>query len=568
MPAKKNLPAERTIGLSVSGEAPGVSYALERLWRLAFPKVKITAPAAEIVFEHNVGIRMRDGATLRVNVFRPQRVGRFPVLVSAHPYGKDALPRKTLFGYPPPARHRFLRQAAPVTFSAYTSWEGPDPSYWVPRGYAVVNVDLRGFGASDGIGTLLSDQEAADYVEVIEWTGAQPWTTGKVGLIGVSYLAISQWKAAALRPKPLAAICPWEGFSDPYRDMAYPGGVREDGFVPFWANMTEKEGRTATSLRREQLAHPLLDDFWRAAAPDLERIETPALICASFSDQGLHTRGSFEAFRRIRSKERFLYTHRGGKWSTFYSPDALALQSRFFDCFLKGQENGMREAAPVRLEVRATGGHVHDVRAERSWPLPGTRWTALYLGLGALSESPVRTPATTRVDLSTGRASFVFSISDDLELAGPMKLRLYVELAGCNDAHLFVAVRKVADGRNVVFEGSFGFGYDVITKGWLRVALRQVDDASSEPHRPVLNFDHEEPLKPGQVAPVDIELLPSATLFHRGDTLRLDVQGRWFWRRSAFFGTFPADYAPSPPGTVILHTGGEHDAHLLVPRTG
>ncbi|HEV2418364.1 MAG TPA: CocE/NonD family hydrolase C-terminal non-catalytic domain-containing protein [Terriglobia bacterium] len=149
-----------------------------------------------------------------------------------------------------------------------------------------------------------------------------------------------------------------------------------------------------------------------------------------------------------------------------------------------------------------------------------------------------------------------------------MKLRLYIELIGCNDAHLFVAVRKVADGRNVVFEGSFGFGYDVVTKGWLRVALRRVDDASSEPHRPVLHFDREEPLKPGQVAPVEIELLPSATLFRRGETLRLDVQGRWFWRRNAFFGTFPADYAPSPPGTVVLHTGGEHSAYLLVPRTG
>jgi predicted acyl esterase len=174
---------------------------------------------------------------------------------------------------------------------------------------------------------------AADYVEVIEWAGTQPWSTGKVGLFGVSYLAISQWKVAALRPRFLSAICPWEGFTDVYRDLAYPGGVREDGFVPFWADMTEKAGRTSTSLRREQLARPLLDDFWKAATPDLERIEVPALICGSFSDQGLHTRGSFEAFRRIGSKERFLYTHRGGKWSTFYGAEALALQKRFFDCW-------------------------------------------------------------------------------------------------------------------------------------------------------------------------------------------------------------------------------------------
>ena len=247
-------------------------------------------------------------------------------------------------------------------------------------------------------------EEAADYAEVIEWAAVQPWSTGKTGRLGVSYLAISQWKVAALRPQSLAAICPWEGWTDFYRDVAYPGGIREDGFIPFWANMTEKAGRTATSLRGEQLAHPLRDDLWRAMAPQLERIEVPALLCGSFSDQGLHTRGMFEAFRRIGSKERFLYTHRGGKWSTFYSPDALALQSRFFDCFLKGHENGMREAAPIRLEVRTAGDTVHEVREERSWPLSGTRWTMLHLDAGTLSETPIATPATTRFDLRTGRA--------------------------------------------------------------------------------------------------------------------------------------------------------------------
>jgi putative CocE/NonD family hydrolase len=124
----------------------------------------------------------------------------------------------------------------------------------VPRGYAVVNVDLRGFGKSDGIGSLLSDEEADDYVEVIEWAAAQPWSTGKVGLDGVSYLAISQWKVAARRPRHLVAICPWEGWSDVYHDVAYPGGVREDGFLPFWASMTERAGRTSDSLRAGQLA--------------------------------------------------------------------------------------------------------------------------------------------------------------------------------------------------------------------------------------------------------------------------------------------------------------------------
>jgi predicted acyl esterase len=411
----------------------------------------------------------------------------------------------------------------------------------VPRGYAVINADLRGFGHSEGIGTFLSDEEAADYAELIAWSAAQPWSTGKVGLNGVSYLALSQWKVAALRPPALAAICPWEGWSDIYRDVAYPGGVREDGFVPFWANMTERAGRVRESFRAQQLAHPEWDAFWESRVPQLEQIEAPALICASFSDQGLHSRGCFEAFRRIGSAHRFLYTHRGGKWSTYYSEEALALQARFFDCFLKGANNGMSEAAPVRLEVRSTGRMVHDVRHERAWPPPDTKWTKLYLAAGALAVS-LPSPATLRFDAARGSASFVYVVPDDLELVGPMTLRLVVALEAAEDASLFAAVRKFVGESEIPFEGPFGFGRDVVSRGWLRVRKQAT-------------------------GPVEIALLPSATFFRRGERLRLDVQGHWFWRRSMFFGMFPGDYQASQRGTIVLHLGGDHDAHLVVPIT-
>jgi predicted acyl esterase len=489
----------------------------------------------------------------------------------AHPYGKDVLPRHTPLGYLPLARYRFLRQPDPITFSALTTWEAPDPSYWVPRGYAVINLDLRGFGRSEGVGTMFSDQEAADYAEVIEWAAGQTWSTGRVGLNGVSYLAISQWKVAALRPKALAAICPWEGFTDVYRDVAYPGGVREDGFMPFWANMSEGQGHTSGSLRAEQLAHPEFDDFWAARTPELERIQVPALICASFSDQGLHSRGSFEGFRRIASPHRFLYTHRGGKWSTYYGPEALALQTRFFDCFLKGEDNGMRDAAPVHLEVRSTRQKVHTAREERGWPLPGLRWTRLHLAPGELRDETVAAATSLHLEVPGGSARFEFRVRDPMELSGPMKLRLYVELANATDAHLFAAICKVQgrpDGApcDVPFEGPYGFGCDVVAKGWLRIAHRRLDEARSEPHRPFHPSDRAEPLPIGHVAPLDLEILPSATHFESGDRLDLLVQGRWFWRRDPLFGMFPSTYAASPRATVILHLGGDRDAHLLIPR--
>lgn len=551
--------------------SPDLRYAAETLLAIPFPKVTVRAPAPGIRFERDVAVPMRDGVRLRLNVYRPERPGRFPVILCAHPYGKDVLPQRWPLGYLPLAQYRFLRQPEPFTVSADTGWEAPDPSFWVPRDYALGVLDLRGFGTSEGVGTLLSDQEAEDYACVIEWAAAQPWSSGKVGLNGVSYLAISQWKVAALRPPSLAAICPWEGYSDCYRDSAYPGGVREDGFTPFWARMTERAGRVTESLRAEQLAHPDFDDFWAARTPALERIEVPALICASFSDQCLHTRGSFEAFRRIRSAHRYLYTHRGGKWSTYYGPEALALQARFFDCFLKGEDNGMREQPPVRLEVRSRGDEVCTVSHERDWPVPGVRWRALYLAPGELRSEPLAASATVLLDLPEAGASFAWRLEREMELVGPMKLRLHVELADASDAHLFVAVCKLerpdgaARARVLRFEGSYGFGCDVVAKGWQRLAHRRVDPARSEPHRPFHPCDHPEPLAPGEVVPVDIEILPSATSFARGDLLRLDIRGRWFWRRNPFFGTFPVTYAPSPRARAVLHCGAGHDSHLLVP---
>jgi predicted acyl esterase len=551
-------------------ESPSVAYAAERLFRIAFPKLTVTAPAEGIRVDRDVAVPMRDGTKLRANVFRPNGEGRHPVIMCAHPYGKDVLPKRWPLGYLPLARYRFMRQPDPIAFSAYTTWEAPDPSYWVPRGYALVNLDLRGFGTSEGVATFLSDQEAGDYAEAIEWAAAQPWSTGKVGLNGVSYLAISQWKVAALRPKSLAAMCPWEGWTDVYRDVAYPGGVREDGFVPFWANMTERAGRVTESFRAQQLAHPEWDDFWAARVPELERIEVPALICATFSDQSLHMRGGFEAFRRIGSVHRFLYTHRGGKWSTYYSPEALALQARFFDCFLRGEDNGMREVAPVRLEIRERGDLVHAVRDERAWPPSGARWNSLYLAPGELRDARPADRASSQLRVPDGRASFAYTVPRDLVLAGPMKLRLFVELVDAADAHLFVAVSKLAGApggreREVPFEGPFGFGCDVVARGWLRLAHRRVDESRSEPHRPYFPHDRAEPLRPGEIVPADIEILPSATYFAAGDVLRLDVQGRWFWKRS-FLGMFPGDYAPSLAATVVLHFGDAHDAHLLVPQ--
>jgi uncharacterized protein len=560
------LARRRRSASSTPGERPDWRYAVGRLRGIIAPPVKITPPPPAVRFEHDVEVAVRDGTILRVNVFRPQGGGPYPVILCAHPYGKDKLPKRGPFGYRPPPQYHMLRQPSPVSWSAWTTWESPDPAYWVSRGYAVVNCDLRGFGSSDGRGTFFTDAEARDIYDLIEWAGTQPWSNGKVGMNGVSYLAISQYKAAALRPPHLAAICPWEGFTDFYRDFARPGGIREDGFIRLWSAGVKRQGRTDEDLRRGQIEHPLRDGWWAARTPELERIEAPILVCGSFSDQQLHSRGSFRAFERAASPHRWLYTHRWGKWAEYYSEEALAFQSRFFDHFLKGEENGMLEVPPVRLEVREDHDTIREVRFEGEWPLPQTRRTDLHLRAdGGLTDTPVSEAGAVSFDMRKGRASFLWEVPEDTEITGPMALRLFVELREAEDVYLFVGVQKLRGGRMVPFEGSYGYGFDRVTTGWLKASLRKLDPDRSTPWRPAHTYDEVQPLKPGEVVPVDIALLPSATFFRRGEQLRLVVQGRWFWSRNPLFGQFPAAYERGPRGSCVLHCGGEHGARLRIP---
>ena len=556
----------RRRGGIAAGERPGWRYAVGRLRGILSPRVAVTPPPSGVRVERDVGVAVRDGTTLRVNVFRPESEGRYPVILCAHPYGKDRLPGRGMFGFRVPPQYRMLRQPEPVAFSAWTTWESPDPAYWVPRGYAVVNCDLRGFGTSEGTGNLFTDAEARDIYDLIEWAGSRPWSSGKVGMNGVSYLAISQYKVAALQPPHLAAICPWEGFSDVYRDFARPGGIREDGFIRLWAAGVRRGGRPGEDLRREQLDRPLRDGWWISHTPELERIEVPILVCGSLSDQQLHSRGSFRAFESVSSPQRWLYTHRGGKWATYYSSEALTFQSRFFDHFLKGEEDGMLEVPSVRLEVREDRDTIHEVRFEEAWPLPQTRWTDLHLRAdGGLTDTPVSEAGAVSFDLRKGRASFFWDVPEDVEITGPMALRLFVEVRGAEDAHLFVGVHKLHAGRVVPFEGSYGYGFDRVSTGWLKASLRKLDPTRSTPWRPVHTYDEVQPLRPREVVEVDIALLPSATYFRMGEQIRLIVQGRWFSTRNPLFGQFPAAYEEGPQGSCLLHCGGEHGARLRMP---
>lgn len=517
-----------------------------------------TVKADGMVIEYDTPVRLRDGVEIYADVFRPEDAKAIPVIVAWGPYGKHAPVKYDIF-----PNHG----VDPAWISKYAGFEAPDPLYWTRHGYAVINVDPRGMWNSQGDATFYSAQEARDVYDLIEWAGVQPWSSGKVGMSGVSYLAIVQWRAAGEHPPHLAAINPWEGVSDRYREMAYHGGIPENRFGPMW-----RSRRVPYSHQRVEdtvtmyAEHPLWDEYWQSKTPDLSQIDVPAYVVASWSDQGLHTRGTLEGFKQIRSQHKWLTVHGRKKWQYYYQPENVERLRLFFDRFLKGERNEVETWPRVRLEVRDRF-YVGDVRDEAGWPLARTRFEKLHLdaSTGSMGPKPVEAESAVRYDALTGRAAFVHRFPETTELTGHMALRLWVEADGSDDMDLFVGLHKLdADGHFVPFSFLNALEDGPVALGWLRVSHRELDPSRSRPEQPWHPHDSEELLRKGEIVSVDVEIWPSATRFHAGEQLRLTVQG--------------TDVQQYPPGVVamghsvtrnkgahVIHTGGGRDSYLLIP---
>jgi predicted acyl esterase len=518
-----------------------------------------------MTIDRDVAVPMRDGLRLFANLYRPAVEHSCPVIMSVTPYGKDKLPDRIA---------NFFMRLSGVKFGRFncsrlTGFESPDPAYWVKQGYAVLQADVRGMHKSEGEAGFLRHKDAEDYYDLIEWAGSQPWCNGRVGLLGVSYLAMSQWYVAALKPPHLCAIVPWEGAADLYRELGFHGGIPETEFVPLLCNMRLKRGRNrrfpmAESLLAERQAHPLDDEYWASKLPALENIEVPALICASWSDHGLHTRGSIEAFERISSGQKWLFTHGRKKWETFYSAEALGWQKRFLDHFLKDIENGMDRMPRVCLEVRKAF-YQQAVRGEQTWPPASVEPTMLYLcaRTASLRAEPVGPEGKVQYRPTSrhGKAVFSCQFEQPAELIGSMRLKLWVSTSEGDDLDLFVVLKKLdSAGREVLFSGFNGYERDCVAKGWLRASHRELDQSRSTPLRPWHSHTRIQKLGRGEAVPLDIEIWPSATFFEAGSTLQLTIQGHDAARYPAFGHRKLVNR-----GRHTIFTGGRYDSCLTVP---
>jgi predicted acyl esterase len=268
-----------------------------------------------------------------------------------------------------------------LTVSNVAAFEGADPGFWVPNGYAVVIVDAPGTGDSPGIEDPFGKGTVDAFKQAVEWVArggtykGPAWSNGKVATQGTSYLGIIQWLVASQQPEGLNAINVWQGSSDLIRDDIYNGGIQETAFIPFWLAgkstvFQDPDTKPTFGMSFNKLPYELVKGLTHHTIPrviDVEKIQVPSLIAATWSTQGLHSRGSFEGYRRFDVENtgrvpRYLYTHGREEWSVSTSTEAMEVELEFFDCYLKEDKSACKalEEHPVRIEVMHGDNKYHD----------------------------------------------------------------------------------------------------------------------------------------------------------------------------------------------------------------
>ncbi|PSN73803.1 alpha/beta-hydrolase [Corynespora cassiicola Philippines] len=551
---------------------------------------------SDIVFEQDVPVRLRDGTIIYTDIFRPVGEETAPAIVSWSPYGKqvggqwlDDLPG---------------RSGVPLnTTSELQKWEAVDPSYWVARGYAVLNPDTRGSYMSEGNATYWGRQLAEDGYDFIEWAADQSWSSGKIGMAGNSWLAISQWFIAAENPPHLAAIAPWEGATDILRDGATSNGLGNLGFEE--AIITTLAGaHYVEDSPRMALDDSLDGPYWQNRRANLEKITVPAYVVASYTN-AVHTHGSFDGYRRISSQSKWLRVHNTHEWRDFYQHTEDLY--KFFQRFLKGVDNGWERDTPrVRLAVLDPGSEDIVDRPVEEWPLPTLEAIKLHLGENrSLCQVPNRAASSVSYSADAmANVTFQWAVPELTEIVGYMKLRLWVEAIGSNDMEIAVRVEKRAANGSAYPGSPSSESTDPVGRANIRVSRRALDSGKSTDFEPYLLHEREDLLREGDIVPVEIGLWPTALRFHPGELIYVTVSPTILtpatldmgWGVSevqvpAVNGTFEPSSSPqlvtlggaldsNPPfinaqrtktattrnnGLHVIHFGGKYDSHILLP---
>ena len=557
-----------------------------------FPADKLSKPQYKMKVERDVVLTMRDGVKISANIYRPDAPGKFPALHAADSYQKDLdhLPLLPIF---------HMRETNDIEF-------------FVSRGYVFVHTDSRGTGHSlEGQWDMFGQEMQNDLYDMIEWIAVQPWCTGKVGMLGESLLAWSQWFTAVQQPPHLTCILPWDAGADLYRDVAWHGGLMAVGFPTAW-HMWEIRGhyRLGIPARFGGVApnpemgrwdmvwnimnHPTYDDFWKTRTPDFSKIQCPVFVVGALHKVGLHLRGVVRGYEEIRTPKKMMLIHGlldGDEMAIYNSPQMQLLMLRWYDHWLHGNDTGMMDEPPVSVFVR--GDDVY--REEKEWPLARTDYRKLFLRPGPSGAvDSLNDGRLTWEPPVAGDGSFTYSYPDqdwthfsgggtavieengvvygqrriptftsapleqDLEVTGNIVLILYASTDQMNTDFLCRLVDQAPDSEQIPGMPPAGL---ILTRGWLKASHAATkDEVLSKPYRPYYRHDKPQMVEPGKICKYEIEVWTTSNVFKKGHRIRVDIA----------CGDSPAldfggHYYGIKVGADTYHHDAEYPSHIVLP---
>jgi putative CocE/NonD family hydrolase len=554
---------------------------------VGYPSLAQAAPVEQTGY-----ITMSDGVKLRYAVELPASTGRFPVALKYDGYceGTD-----------------------PMGCNGTS-----DSSALLNAGFAILGVNLRGTGCSQGQFDFRSPQESQDGAAVVQWAADQPWSTGHVGMFGDSFPGLTQPGVAALRPAGLDAIAPFQLVDDVYRDVGYPGGISNSEFGAFWGLGDEPaasnqsvaqgaEGGDSQCVESEPgratvnppsnivvagLQHPYFDSFWssKAVGSAASNISVPTFACQTWQDDEVGSRSTWTLWPRLDPTRTWVVAANGYHSMCIESTSIISELVRFFERFVKGVPNGF-EATPHMQIWHDTAGTTDAepawVTASVTWP-PATSTHRLYLGDGAALRAaapsgaePVDSYVSPTVSAGTedgvvfGQHNELWKLpgtpdgalvyttprlAHDVELLGPASVDLWLK-ATAPDTNLQATITDVRpDGQEVY-----------VARGWLRASMRTLDRSASTPTFPVqtdLRSDVK-PLVPAAPTFLRFAVYPFDYVFRAGSRIRLIIDspsqtGGWNFEPVANTpGLTPTSTLADTGVNSILHDAA-HPSRLVI----
>ena len=501
---------------------------------------------------NDVAIEMRDGTKLLADLIQPDAEGKFPALLAVSPYPRQIQD----FGLP------------------LGLIEAGASDFFVPRGYVHLIVNLRGTAGSEGEWTFMDQQERDDLFDLVEWAAAQPWCNGNVGMLGISYFAMTQLTAAVTQPPHLKAIFPLAVTDDPY-DAAWHNGLLSSGFVSAWMpaigimsgrnpqmwrndffklvrevfttpmihkKLEHANGEAITVILKKVMRshyseepygrlwqemcieHPTHDEFWddRDQNARLGDVNIPVYLGCDWDNVPMHLPSTFKTWRGL--------AHNPNVRVAMLPPNSLTWPWEglhyevlaWYDHWLKGRDTGIMEGPPIRYTVPGVDGW----RTSASWPPSESKLTAFALGADGMlstaegaagSRSYLHLPADSGRPANANPPALPESLTWEtapmtaaLDFAGDIELELDATITALDTGWIAALFDVSPDGEAVP-----------ITAGWLRATMSRLIEEKSEPGMPVLDSRKPIAIPVGQRVVYRMPLVANARRIAANHRLRL-----------------------------------------------